>query len=218
MLRQEARTIYYLDETWYDTHDTAKKGWVDRSGRCVAKVPTNKGKRLIILHCGSKEGWVQNGLYLAGKRLEYCHLDYHKNMDANVFAKWFKDHLLSNIKPRNIIVMDNESYHSRQEEKIPTKGSSKSTIQKFLIDNNLYFEENYTKEELLEVMRTKTCKKKYVINRLAEEHGLIILRLPAHYCIFNPIEMIWAQLKQNIRRKNRYPKFDWKVIELIRNE
>jgi hypothetical protein len=29
--RAENRQIYYLDETWYDTHDTAKKGWTDGS-------------------------------------------------------------------------------------------------------------------------------------------------------------------------------------------
>jgi transposase len=45
-----------------------------------------------------------------------------------------------------------------------------------------------------------------------------VLRLPPYFCIFNPIELIWGQLKKRIRRKNTNPKFEKAVQELIRNE
>lgn len=47
--RSEKRSIVYLDETWFDTHDTVKKGWVDLSEKCQSKAPSNKGKRITII-------------------------------------------------------------------------------------------------------------------------------------------------------------------------
>jgi hypothetical protein len=74
--RAENRQIYYLDETWYDTHDTAKKGWTDGSNNCrITAMAPGKGTRLVILHCGSSDGFVENGLYLCGKNMEQCNVD-----------------------------------------------------------------------------------------------------------------------------------------------
>ncbi|XP_017795847.1 PREDICTED: uncharacterized protein LOC108577227 [Habropoda laboriosa] len=151
--RQQNKAIYYLDETWFDTHDTAAKGWTDSSSQCIAKTPTSKGKRLIILHCGSEEGWVPNCLELCGYNLKDCNVDYHKNMKASIFEQWFQRKLLPNIKPNSVIVMDNAPYHSRQVQKIPCKSSSKVEIQDFLLKYNLFFEDNYTKDELLEILK-----------------------------------------------------------------
>lgn len=46
------KNIYYLDETWYDTHDIVKMGWSDNADECNLKVPASRGRRLIIVHCG----------------------------------------------------------------------------------------------------------------------------------------------------------------------
>lgn len=217
--RNEGRSVYYLDETWYDTHDTAKKGWTDGTKKCELKgVPPNKGSRIIILHCGSSDGWVDNALKLCGKKIEDCNIDYHKNMDSGIFEQWFEHTLIPNLKPFSVIVMDNASYHSRQRYKIPNSTSSKAEIQDFLIKQDLYFEETYNKIELLEVLNTKQFKKQYVIENIAKKYGHDVLRLPPYFCIFNPIELIWGQLKQRIRRKNFEPKFDKKVIDLIKSE
>ena len=35
------------------------------------------------------------------------------------------------------------------------------------------------------------------MDTMAEKSGYRVLQLPSHHCIFNSIEMIWAQLKQN---------------------
>jgi hypothetical protein len=49
-----------------------------------------KGTRLVILHCGSSDGFVENALYLCGKNMKQCNVDYHKNMDACMFEGWFE--------------------------------------------------------------------------------------------------------------------------------
>jgi hypothetical protein len=43
----ENRSIYFLDETWYNTYDTGKKGWTDGTKNCqVTALPHNK-KELV---------------------------------------------------------------------------------------------------------------------------------------------------------------------------
>ena len=37
--------------------------------------------------------------------------DYHGQMNADQFQKWFSKMLLPNIPPNSIIIMDNASYH-----------------------------------------------------------------------------------------------------------
>uniref|UniRef100_A0A6P7FB36 Nose resistant to fluoxetine protein 6-like n=1 Tax=Diabrotica virgifera virgifera TaxID=50390 RepID=A0A6P7FB36_DIAVI len=51
------------------------------------------------------------------------------------------------------------------------------------------------------------------LESIAEKHGHTILRLPPYFCVFNPIELIWGQLKPSIRRSNTFPKFDKKCVD-----
>lgn len=216
--REENRPIIYLDETWYDTHDTLSKSWTDGSTNCTAKVPVSRGKRIIILHAGSDQGWVKEALFLSGHNMKNACLDYHDNMTSDIFEEWFRTKLLPNIPENSVIVMDNASYHSRQLYKIPTKSSTKTEIQEFLYQNDIYFEESYSKNELLEVAQTKVVKKVYVCDSMAEKFGHTVLRLPPYYCVLNPIELIWGQLKTSIRRQNVSPTINDNVVELIKSE
>lgn len=150
--REENRCIVYLDETWYDTHDTVSKGWTDLSGNCIMQVPTNKGKRITILHAGTENGWIPNTLFLSAKNINHCNLDYHEDTTGEVFEEWFKNKLLNNVPERSVIVMDNAKYHSRQLNKVPNNSNTKLQIQEFLQKNDIYFEENYSKKQLLEVL------------------------------------------------------------------
>lgn len=216
--REKNRPIIYLDETWFDTHDTPKKGWDDSSKNCQTKAPSNKGKRITILHAGSENGFVPNCLLLSAKNIADSSLDYHQDTDAQLFEDWFKHKLLKNIPENSVIVMDNASYHSRQAKIIPNSNNTKAEIQNFMIENDLYFEEIYKKRELLEVLKAFKINKEYECDKLAAENGHTVLRLPPYYCIFNPIELIWHQLKSNIRRNNSSPTLNASVVELIKNE
>lgn len=214
--RQEGRFICYLDETWYDTHDTICKGWVDNSGTCQLDAPVSRGKRIIILHAGSEKGWIAQPL-LSAKNVKCSSLDYHEDMTSSLFEEWFCNTLLPNLPESSVIVMDNAPYHSRQQNKVPTKSNNKKDIKEFLEANNVYYEEHYTKKQLLEVMNTKEYLKDYYVDNRAKEAGHTILRLPPYHCIFNPIELIWAQLKNTIRRTNKTPKFSESTITHIKN-
>ncbi|KAB0799818.1 hypothetical protein PPYR_07698 [Photinus pyralis] len=73
--RNEGRAIYYLDETWLNEGHTKQKVWTDDNVRTRRqafveglptglKNPSGKGKRLIILHVCSENGFVNEGLLL----------------------------------------------------------------------------------------------------------------------------------------------------------
>jgi transposase len=68
------------------------------------------------------------------------------------------------------------------------------------------------------VLRRKLYKKR--ADEDATDWGHEVLRLPPHHCIFNPIEMIWTQLKGNLKRNNtsRNPKFSEQTTHLIKEE
>lgn len=112
--RGEKRNLIYLDETWFDTHDVVQYGWVDDSKKCTLKAPCNRGKRIIILHAGSENGFIPNCLLLSAKNIKESCADYHEDMTADLFEKWVEQQLLQNIPPNSVIIMDNASYHSRQ--------------------------------------------------------------------------------------------------------
>ncbi|RZC32052.1 DDE 3 domain containing protein [Asbolus verrucosus] len=114
--------------------------------------------------------------------------------------------------------MDNASYHSAQTEKIPNTSSNKEEIKEFLQNNDLFFEESYTKKQLLEVLKTRQFTKKYNVDDMTKKRGFQVLRLPPYHCNFNPIEMIWAELKSHLRRNNTSPKFGFATIQLIKDE
>jgi transposase len=133
-------------------------------------------------------------------------------MCNEIFMEWFRTKLLPNSPENSVIIIDNASYHSVQKFKIPNTGSREIEIMEFWEKNY----ENYTKKGLLEVLKTKTFAKQYEADKEAPNWGHVVLRLPPYHCIFNPIEMIWAQLKGNLRRNNRNHKFSEQTIDLIK--
>lgn len=214
--RSENRSIFYLDETWFDTHDTVSKGWVDSSSNCQTKAPSNKGKRITVIHAGSEDGWAPNCLLLSAKNIKDSSLDYHEDTSAELFENWFENYLLKNIPNNSVIIMDNASYHSRLLYRAPNRSSTKTEIQEYLLKNYIYFEFSYKKEQLLEVLNTLNIKKQYVCDNLAEQMGHTVLRLPPYHCIFNPIEHMWHQVKSKVRAENVSPTLSASVIKLIK--
>lgn len=134
-----------MDETWYDTHNVVAKGWSDNSKKCALDTTPSSGKRIIIAHAGSENGWIGKVL-LSGKNISDSSLDYHQDMTANVFEDWFEKTLLPALPPKkkkSVVVLDNASYHSRQINKIPNSSKTKAELMQFLHHNDLFFEEKW---------------------------------------------------------------------------
>lgn len=217
-LRTAGCPIIFIDETWYDTHDVVRKGWDDGTCSCCLQAPSSRGKRIMILHAGSSDGWVPECLYLSSKSISDSMADSHDEMNGNIFENWFENKLLANLPPRKCaIVLDNAAYHSRLKFRVPTTATKKDEIINFMKDNNLVIPNPVPiKAVLLQTIKEANIQKKFVIDEIAKNHGHEVLRLPPYHCTLNPIELVWARLKTSVRRNNVTPSMTNSVCSVLR--
>lgn len=207
--REEGKKLYFLDETWVNAGHTVSKVWKDTTiltprqafnqGLTTGlKDPSGKGSRLIVLHIGSEDGFVEDGLLCFESKKTG---DYHEEMTGEVFENWFAQ-ILGRLAEHSVIVMDNASYHSRKTEKIPNSGTKKADIQAWLTSKSIIYEADMVRAELLHLVRQAVIMPKYVVDEMAKEQCRTVLRLPPYHCEFNPIELIWGQIKGEVARNN----------------
>lgn len=123
-------------------------------------------------------------------------------MNATNFNKWLREKLIPNLTEPCVVVMDNASYHTVQINKAPNTNSRKSEIQQWLRSNKIHYEDYYTVQELLVLVRDHKPDPIYEADEMLREHGHEVLRLPPYHCDLNPIELIWSSAKRKIASKN----------------
>ncbi|XP_076282936.1 uncharacterized protein LOC143211640 [Lasioglossum baleicum] len=209
-LREEGRPIYYLDETWINAGDCKRRLWVDASVSCPRNAeerglsigipaPTGRGKRLIILHVGSADGFVPGALLCFESKKDSA--DYHHEMNGDTFFEWFCK-LLPMLRDGAVIVMDNAPYHSVRKDKYPTKSWTRDRIITWLEGKGEQVNPRNVKVQLLALVDKYRQPNIFVIDEYATEHGCTVVRLPPYHCELNPIELAWAKVKEFIRARN----------------
>lgn len=210
--RAEGRKVYYLDETWVNAGHTKQNIWEDTTVLTARqafvegvstglKNPAGKGRRLIILHIGSEDGFVENGLlFFESKKTG----DYHEDMNSEVFTEWMRN-VLPFLEANSVIVMDNAPYHSVRTEKLPTSAWKKQELIEWLLAKGIDADNTLLKLELLELAKKYNADNPitYVIDEMVADSGRTILRLPPYHCNLNPIELIWAQVKHHVAANNK---------------
>jgi hypothetical protein len=178
--REEGRHLYYLDETWVNAGECTSKTWIDttiKSSRDAflqglttgAVNPSGKGKRLIVLHIGSEDGFVPGGLLCFESKKNTR--DYHDEMNGETFYEWMEG-VLPQLKENCVIIMDNASYHSVKIDKAPTSQTKKDDIIKWLIDKGETIDRPMVIPQLLEIVKKiKPQHQKYVVDELAKKHN-----------------------------------------------
>ncbi|XP_047539029.1 uncharacterized protein LOC125072442 [Vanessa atalanta] len=197
--RAEGKQIVYLDETYIHKNYKPKKSWQGPSTSGVVE-NISSGKRYIIVHAGHENGFVPNALLLFSTKSKSA--DYHHDMNSQNFNKWLTEKLIPNLHKPSVIIMDNASYHTVQKNKTPTMTNRKADIQKWLDENNIEYEEFFSKEELMCVVEKHKPDPIYVADDLLQQNGHEVLRLPPYHCDLNPIELIWSSAKRLIAKKN----------------
>lgn len=221
--REEGRHLYYLDETWVNAGDCTSKTWVDKTIKSPrdaflqglttgSQNPLGKGKRLIVLHIGSEDGFVPGGLLCFESKKT---TDYHEEMNGDTFYNWMTN-VIPRLKQNCVIIMDNAPYHSAKKEKIPSTTTKKADIIKWLQEKGEIINRPMVIAQLLDIVkRIKPQYDKYLIDDLAETHNRKILRLPPYHCELNPIELAWANVKDHVKKNNTsYKLSDVKILLL----
>ncbi|XP_017797833.1 PREDICTED: uncharacterized protein LOC108578925 [Habropoda laboriosa] len=209
--RSEGRHIYYLDETWINAGDCKRELWVDSSVKSAREAkerglstdipePTGKGKRLIVLHIGSTEGFVPGGLLFFESKENL--LDYHDEIDGDTFFEWFRG-VLPSLKEGSVIIMNNAPYHSVKMERCPTMCWTKPQIIDWLESKGQTIPPLSVKVELIDmVKKLKPLYDKNAVDEYAKQNGKEILRLPPYHCELNPMNMVWAMVKKYVKTQN----------------
>lgn len=196
------RPVVYLDETWVNQNHTRNHIWQDSDNSEGFKVPTGKGGRLIICHAGSESfGFVKNSK-LVFRCTSSISEDYHSQMNSEVFKEWFIQ-MLNNLEEPCVVVMDNASYHSVQINNYPKSNAKKTELQEWLKEKEIDFSPVETVSELRERIKLLIPhEKKYELDEIALSMGHEVIRLPPYHCQYNPIELIWAQVKGKVAEQN----------------
>ncbi|CAK9822948.1 hypothetical protein ANTRET_LOCUS5679 [Anthophora retusa] len=127
-------------------------------------------------------------------------------MNAAKFEDWFSK-IMDKLEENSVVVMDNAPYHSRKTDKIPTSKWKKANIQQWLRARGIMFADDMVKIELLHIVKQQQATDVYAVNEIAKRKNVTILRLPPYHCELNPIEMIWAQVKNYVAARNSTFKF-----------
>lgn len=238
--RQKKRDIIYLDETWFNCNEVPKHIWHDtrvEENPRLAQHPnsertlglpeaSSRGKRLIVVGAINETGIIPNSVLIFPSKSPITPEDYHKDMDAHNFEKWFQERLLPNINPNSVIVMDNAPYHSRKVHNIASNLRRAEILTRLIgmgfftyIENlkkskvqlqggngdmvtTTAAPEKLTKRRLLDLWKLhKKAFEKFVVDEIAAAHGHTVVRLPPYHCHLNPIELLWAYQKSLARKE-----------------
>ncbi|KAL4123174.1 hypothetical protein QTP88_015397 [Uroleucon formosanum] len=206
---KRAKTVTELDDFDSDVVRRTVHEFYDRGG---LKVPTGKGGRLIICHAGCARYWFIKGSKLVFRSNTGNTTDYHNQMNGEVFKEWFIQ-LLKNLEEPSVIVMDNAPYHSILKDKYPKSNWRKAEVQQWLNENNIEFHPLETLPELRQKVKNLLPReKKYELHDIAIEMGHEVIRLPPYHCKYNPIELIWAQVKGQVAKFNN----TFKMVDIVR--
>ncbi|KAJ3646178.1 hypothetical protein Zmor_006343 [Zophobas morio] len=110
---------------------------------------------------------------------------------------------LPNLPPNCVFVLDNASYHTVKIEKEPTSVTKKLDMQQWLRSKDIEYDPGMTKPELYTLIKeNKNKNPKFRVDQILEEHGHTVLRLPPYHPELNPIEKIWALVKNYVAQRN----------------
>lgn len=207
--------IFYQDETWVNKNHQKNNMWHrGASGEEYylyeggMELPSGEGERLIISHIVSEEGLLGGAdlVFIGQKKAA----DYHSEMNGEHFEEYIEKTVLPVMPDKSLLVIDRASYHMRftDESKNPSSGGwRKADIIRWLIeagekDQDL---ESLTIPELVQVSKPYRKPSEYRVDKILRSDPnkkVEVLRLPTKHCELNPIELIWAFVKNWVANKN----------------
>ncbi|XP_018569175.1 uncharacterized protein LOC108909344 [Anoplophora glabripennis] len=199
--RSQGRPIVFFDETYIHA-GIRSNSWTDNTGNGLLST-ISKGNGLVIVHVGGEMGFIPNCMLIFKSGTKSGDYHDHDHMNTQNYEEWLTEKLIPNLPPNSVVVTGNAPYHNVQVQKAPTCNSRKTDMVDWLISKNIPFSPNLLKPQLYEII--KHNKKQHIVykfDRLLQENGHVALRLPPYHPDLNPIEMVWAQVKNSVAKKN----------------
>lgn len=212
------KPLVFLDESYVNENHVSGCTWFDPD-TWVSEY-AGKGRRFCIFGAivfttvddALRGAWVEKSLQYwpadrkVPKSTGAVGDDYHGNIDGERFGAWFSA-LCTTLKRTHgpcEIIMDGASYHKVAVNRAPTKSTNKADMKQWLTESGITFDDRSTRAELLVLInKYKEDTVRYVATDTAKSHGHNVSFLPPYHCELNPIEMIWAAIKNPIRSMER---------------
>lgn len=196
-LRQAGYQPVYLDESFIHHYHGNQFSWFNDDLGDYLERPAGKGRRWCFIHAMSATGLVAGAwqIFEAKKRTG----DYHQMFNAYRFQHWWQEQLLPNLPTRCVIVMDRVPFHLVPEAQIIPQALRKAELQHWLTAQHIPWQADWLKPKLLEVVMTH-LNKTPIVEKMATAQGHRVLVLPVHHPELNPIELVWAIIKNECGR------------------
>lgn len=124
-------------------------------------------------------------------------------MNFNNYRKWLEKQRILNLPDNSVIVMDNASYHNMLGVKHPNSNTKKEDVHKWLNERGIVYDTAFTKPELYHLIQMhKPIYQQYPIDAIFAQHGHTVCRLPPYHPELNPIEKLWALVKNWVATRN----------------
>ena len=81
--------LIYTDETWVNACNANEYKCADSDGKGGWKVSSGKGQRLIVVHAGGVEGWVEGAGLVFRSKTNFA--DYHDKMTSEHNMEWLTE-------------------------------------------------------------------------------------------------------------------------------
>lgn len=240
--REDGRPLYYVAETWCDAAaaggpsrksraaDDAASAKTSDSGASRRKEPPTSaacngdkgcpGKRLVAVHIGSRDGFVDGGLlcFESSKASNGCGggaADFQSEMNGDSFLKWFEN-VLPMLPDDAVIVTDSTPYNSAKVDTIPVTSWKKANVMKWLHEKDVRVDDSYVKPELFDlVKRHEPALDKYIVDEVARAANKTVLRLPPYHRELNAMELAWSVVKSRVNNDGAAPEIGDVVRSLV---
>ncbi|XP_072389346.1 uncharacterized protein [Diabrotica undecimpunctata] len=200
-----------MDKTYIHSCHTFNKSWNDDSHDGLRKL-ISKGQRLITVHVGGEMGFIKNSYLKFKSNLKT--IDYHSQMNFQNYKKWLVEILIPNLPAQSVLAIDNATYHNVQSEKNITTASKKDEIKEWLRKKTIPFRDDMLGAELYTLAKFyQPHHKSNELDKLLEENRHSVLRLPPYHHELNPIELVWASIKNYVAQRN--VSFNFKDVEIL---
>jgi hypothetical protein len=190
--RESGYTPVYLDESFLHHYHGHQFSWFDTQTDDYLERPSGKGRRWCFIHAMLENGLVPNAGYIFEAKKSTG--DYHNMFNAAHFQEWWNEKLLPNLPGKCVIVIDRATFHLVPEEQIISSKMRKTELQEWLTSKNIPWESHWLKPKLVECV-DEQIDKTPIVQKIAEKRGHKGLILPVHHPELNPIELVWALVK-----------------------
>lgn len=196
--RFQTRNIVYTGEVGIESSRISSKPKPDGSSTML-KQPAKS--RVVVLLSGDQNEIMKNTLFMydANKR-EFKEESERKRENFEQYEKWLKFHLIPNLKPNSIVVVDGGlPFHNRVSNAPPHSSSRKKEMMEYLTARNVPYSADMYKPQLYQLVllnKDKHCE--YKTDALLKEQGHTVLRLPPHHPDLNPIKNVLCAVKNYV--------------------